>query len=132
MSVPTPSEHHLTLNRLATIARLMAGVAHEVNNARRSSGFGGTLQNRTTFRSWCRKHHPIRADGPRRVGDDGVALSRTQPDGASQVDIRDVASRAVNCGVTPSGVLTWRCSQPPLASQFVQGTGCTCCRRCST
>ena len=33
MSVPPPPEHHLTLNRLATIARLVAGAAHEVNNA---------------------------------------------------------------------------------------------------
>ena len=33
MPVPTPNEHHLTLNRLATIARLVASAAHEVNNA---------------------------------------------------------------------------------------------------
>ena len=38
MSVSTPPEHHLTLNRLATIARLVAGAAHEVNNALQVSG----------------------------------------------------------------------------------------------
>jgi len=48
MSVPTPSEHHLTLNRLATIARLVAGAAHEVNNALQViGGSAELLQNRT-------------------------------------------------------------------------------------
>ena len=48
MSVPTPPEHHLTLNRLATIARLVAGAAHEVNNALQViGGSAELLQNRT-------------------------------------------------------------------------------------
>ena len=48
MSVSTPPEHHLTLNRLATIARLVAGAAHEVNNALQViGGSAELLQNRT-------------------------------------------------------------------------------------
>jgi len=48
MSVPPPSEHYLTLNRLATIARLVAGAAHEVNNALQViGGSAELLQNRS-------------------------------------------------------------------------------------
>jgi hypothetical protein len=57
MSVSTPPEHHLTLNRLATIARLVAGAAHEVNNALRSSAARPNCSKTApTFPNRCRKH----------------------------------------------------------------------------
>ena len=100
MSVPTPSKHHLTLNRLATIARLVAGAAHEVNNALQViGGSAELLQNRTdlpepvqTTLSRFRDHAARAASAMTGV----VALSRAQPDaGTYLVDMCDVATRAV-------------------------------------
>ena len=99
MSVPTPPEHHLTLNRLATIARLVAGAAHEVNNALQViGGSAELLQNRTDLPETVQKTlTSIRAQAARAASamTGVVALSRAQPDGTHQVDLRDVASRAV-------------------------------------
>ena len=99
MSVPTPTEHHLTLNRLATIARLVAGAAHEVNNALQViGGSAELLQNRTDLPEPVQKTLTRIRDQAARAASamtGVVALSRTQPDGTYQVDLRDVASRAV-------------------------------------
>jgi len=99
MSVPTPSEHHLTLNRLATIARLVAGAAHEVNNALQViGGSAELLQNRSDLPEPVQKTLTRIRDQANRAASamtGVVALSRTAPDGAFQVDIRDIASRAV-------------------------------------
>jgi two-component system C4-dicarboxylate transport sensor histidine kinase DctB len=99
MSVPLPPEHLMTLNRLATIARLVAGAAHEVNNALQV--IGGSvelLQNRTDLPDSVQKtltrigNQAARAAG---AMTGVVALARAQPDGVYQVDLCDVARRAV-------------------------------------
>ena len=101
MSVSTPPEHHLTLNRLATIARLVAGAAHEVNNALQVIG-GSTelLQNRTDLPEAVQKTLTRIRDQAARAASamtGVVALSRAQPDGStSLVDLSDVAARAVD------------------------------------
>jgi len=100
MSVPMPPEHHLTLNRLATIARLVAGAAHEVNNALQViGGSAELLQNRTDLPEPVQKTLTRIRDQAARAASamtGVVALSRAQPGGGTyQVDLRDVASRAV-------------------------------------
>ena len=100
MSVPMPPEHHLTLNRLATIARLVAGAAHEVNNALQViGGSAELLQNRTDLPEPVQKTLTRIRDQAARAASamtGVVALSRAQPNGGTyQVDLRDVASRAV-------------------------------------
>src|ERR1041385_3854206 len=98
MSVPTPSEQHMTLNRLATIARLVAGAAHEVNNALQV--IGGSvelLQNRTDLPEPVQKTLArIGSQTARAAGamTGVVALARPQPDGMYHVDLCDVARRA--------------------------------------
>jgi signal transduction histidine kinase len=101
MSVPTPSEHHLTLNRLATIARLVAGAAHEVNNALQViGGSAELLQNRTDLPEPVQKTLSRIRDQAARAASamtGVVALSRAQPDGGTYlVDMCDVATRAVD------------------------------------
>ena len=99
MSVPTLSEHHLTLNRLATVARQVAGAAHEVNNALQViGGSAELLQNRTDLPEAVQKTLTRIRDQAARAASamtGVVALSRAQPDGTSRVDLCDVASRAV-------------------------------------
>jgi len=99
MSVPPPSEHYLTLNRLATIARLVAGAAHEVNNALQViGGSAELLQNRSDLPEPVQITLTRIRDQANRAASamtGVVALSRTAPDGAFQIDIRDIASRAV-------------------------------------
>jgi hypothetical protein len=100
MSVPTPPEHHLTLNRLATIARLVAGAAHEVNNALQViGGSAELLQNRTDLPEPVQKTLSRIRDQAARAASamtGVVALSRAQPDGATYlVDMCDIATRAV-------------------------------------
>ena len=115
MSVPTPPEHHLTLNRLATIARLVAGAAHEVNNALQViGGSAELLQNRTDLPEPVQKTLTrIRAPGrPRGVGDD---RRRGAVAGAARrAPIRSICAtwrRArSNCASTRSGAPTWRSS----------------------
>ena len=86
MSVPTPTEHHLTLNRLATVARLVAGAAHEVNNALQViGGSAELLQNRTDLPEPVQKTLTRIRDQAARAASamtGVVALSRPQPDGA--------------------------------------------------
>jgi len=126
MSVPTPSEHYLTLNRLATIARLVAGAAHEVNNALQViGGSAELLQNRTDLPEPVQKTLTRIRDQTNRAASamtGVVALSRTQPDGVHQLDIRDVASRAVELRQYAIGRadLTVQLRLPP-TSQLVQG-----------
>jgi signal transduction histidine kinase len=100
MSVSTPPEHHLTLNRLATIARLVAGAAHEVNNALQViGGSAELLQNRTDLPEPVQKTLTRIRDQAARAASamtGVVALSRAQPDGGTYlVDMCDIASRAV-------------------------------------
>ena len=100
MSVSTPPEHHLTLNRLATIARLVAGAAHEVNNALQViGGSAELLQNRTDLPEPVQKTLTRIRDQAARAASamtGVVALSRAQPDGGTYlVDICDIAARAV-------------------------------------
>ena len=100
MSVSTPPEHHLTLNRLATIARLVAGAAHEVNNALQViGGSAELLQNRTDLPEAVQKtlaHIRDQAARAASAAAGAVALSRAQPDGVTYlVDMGDIASRAI-------------------------------------
>jgi signal transduction histidine kinase len=101
MSVSTPPEHHLTLNRLSTIARLVAGAAHEVNNALQViGGSAELLQNRTDLPEPVQKTLSRIRDQAARAASamtGVVALSRTHPDSGSYlVDMCDVASKAVD------------------------------------
>src|SRR5690242_7835456 len=101
MSVPTRSEHHLTLNRLATIARLVAGAAHEVNNALQViGGSAELLQNRTDLPESVQKTLSRIRDQATRAASamtGVVALSRAQSDSGTQlVDMCAVATRAVD------------------------------------
>jgi len=101
MSVSTPPEHYLTVNRLATIARLVAGAAHEVNNALQViGGSAELLQNRTDLPEPVQKTLArIREQAERAASamTGVVVLSRPQPDGATQaLDLCDVATRAVD------------------------------------
>jgi|SRR5687767_1315520 signal transduction histidine kinase len=101
MSVSTPPEHHLTLNRLSTIARLVAGAAHEVNNALQViGGSAELLQNRTDLPEPVQKTLSRIRDQAARAASamtGVVALSRAQPEGGSYlVDMCDVASKAVD------------------------------------
>jgi signal transduction histidine kinase len=101
MSVSTPPEHHLTLNRLSTIARLVAGAAHEVNNALQViGGSAELLQNRTDLPEPVQKTLTRIRDQAARAASamtGVVALSRAQPDAGSYlVDMCDVATRAVD------------------------------------
>jgi len=126
MPVPTPNEHHLTLNRLATIARLVASAAHEVNNALQViGGSAELLQNRTDLPDPVQKTLTRIRDQANRAASamtGVVALSRAQPDGTYQVDIRDVASRAVDMRQYSIGRadLAVQLHLPP-TPQFVQG-----------
>jgi signal transduction histidine kinase len=100
MSASTPPEHHLTLNRLATIARLVAGAAHEVNNALQViGGSAELLQNRTDLPEPVQKTLTRIRDQAARAASamtGVVALSRAQPDGGTfLVDMCDIATRAV-------------------------------------
>lgn len=100
MSVSTPPEHHLTLNRLATIARLVAGAAHEVNNALQViGGSAELLQNRTDLPEPVQKTLSRIRDQATRAASamtGVVALSRAQPERAMQLlDLCGVATRAV-------------------------------------
>src|SRR6185369_15069077 len=89
MSVSTPPEHHLTLNRLATIARLVAGAAHEVNNALQViGGSAELLQNRTDLPEPVQKTLSRIRDQATRAASamtGVVALSRAQPERAMQL-----------------------------------------------
>lgn len=101
MSVSTPPEHHLTLNRLSTIARLVAGAAHEVNNALQViGGSAELLQNRTDLPEPVQKTLSRIQDQATRAASamtGVVALSRAQPEGGAHlVDMCDIASRAVD------------------------------------
>jgi signal transduction histidine kinase len=101
MSVSTPPEHHLTVNRLSTIARLVAGAAHEVNNALQViGGSAELLQNRTDLPEPVQKTLSRIRDQTARAASamtGVVALSRAQPEsGAYLVDMCDIASRAVD------------------------------------
>lgn len=126
MSVSTPPEHHLTLNRLATIARLVAGAAHEVNNALQViGGSAELLQNRTDLPEPVQKTLTRIRDQAARAASamtGVVALSRPQPEGVYQVDLRDVASRAVELRQYSIGraELAVQLHVPP-TPQFVQG-----------
>jgi signal transduction histidine kinase len=101
MSVSTPPEHHLTLNRLSTIARLVAGAAHEVNNALQViGGSAELLQNRTDLPEPVQKTLSRIRDQAARAAlamTGVVALSRAQPEvGTYLVDMCDIAARAVD------------------------------------
>ena len=127
MSVSTPPEHHLTLNRLATIARLVAGAAHEVNNALQViGGSAELLQNRTDLPEAVQKTLTRIRDQAARAASamtGVVALSRAQPDGATYlVDLCDVATRAVELRRYSIGRadLTVQLDVPP-EPQFVTG-----------
>ena len=126
MPVPTPAEHYLTLNRLATIARLVAGAAHEVNNALQViGGSAELLQNRTDLPDAVQKTLTRIRDQATRAAvamTGAVTLSRAQPEGVHRLDLREVASRAVELRQYAIGRadLKVRLQVPP-TSQFVEG-----------
>lgn len=94
----TPDDY-LTLNRLATVARLLSGAAHEVNNALQV--ISGSVE---LLQGYPDVPEPVR-NGLTRISGQvsraaeaitGVmAFSRMQPDGVGRVDVRELTSRAV-------------------------------------
>lgn len=93
-------DDHVTLNRLATAARLMSGATHEVNNALQV--ISGTVEllmaspdvPDTVLQSLARIHAQSARAAAAMVG--MAALSRPPADGPNTFDARDVVSRAAD------------------------------------
>lgn len=91
-------DDHLTLNRLATAARLMSGATHEVNNALQV--ISGTVElllaspdvPEALLQSLERIHAQSARAAAAMLG--VAALSRPAPDGPKTLDLRDVVARA--------------------------------------
>lgn len=94
----TPDDY-LTLNRLATVARLLSGSAHEVNNALQViSGSVELLQGYPDVPEQVRTGLDRISGQVSRAAEaiTGVmAFSRMQPDGVGRVDVRELTARAV-------------------------------------
>jgi two-component system NtrC family sensor kinase len=92
-------EDLLLLNRAATVARLLAGVAHEVNNALQVIGATAELlEDRPGLPDAIVKGlQRIRSQGARAAGavSDVLSLTRERADLRSRVNLRDIVSRAV-------------------------------------
>jgi two-component system NtrC family sensor kinase len=92
-------EDLLSLNRAATVARLLAGVAHEVNNALQVIGATAELlEDRPGLPdSLIKGLQRIRSQGARAAGavSDVLSLTRERPDLHSRINLRDIVSRAV-------------------------------------
>lgn len=94
----TPDDY-LTLNRLTTVARLLSGAAHEVNNALQV--ISGSVE---LLQGYPDVPEPVRVGLTRISGQvsraaeaiTGVmAFSRLQPEGVGRVDVRELTARAV-------------------------------------
>ncbi len=94
----TPDDY-LTLNRLATVARLLSGAAHEVNNALQV--ISGSVE---LLQGYPDMPEPVRTGLDRISGQVsraakaimGVsAFSRMQGDGVHRIDVRELTTRAV-------------------------------------
>jgi two-component system NtrC family sensor kinase len=92
-------EDLLLLNRAATVARLLAGVAHEVNNALQVIGATAELlEDRPGLPDPIVKGlQRIRSQGARAAGavSDVLSLTREKADLRGRVNLRDIVSRAV-------------------------------------
>lgn len=98
-SVPPGREDLVTLNRTATVARLVAGVFHELNNSLQVIGGLAELLQDTPGTP------PPVADGLRRIHEQSVkaaaaiadvmTFSRRKPDAGGRVNMRDLTTRAV-------------------------------------
>ena len=92
-------EDLLSLNRAVTVARLLAGVAHEVNNALQVIGATAELlEDRPGLPdSIVKGLQRIRSQGARAAGavSDVLSLTRERADLRSRVNLRDIVSRAV-------------------------------------
>jgi two-component system C4-dicarboxylate transport sensor histidine kinase DctB len=88
----------ITLNRSATVARLLAGVAHEVNNALQV--IGGTtelLQDSVLPEAVAKGLQRIHAQHARAAAAlaEVMAFSRQRPDARGAVNLRDLVTRAI-------------------------------------
>src|SRR5262245_41350124 len=92
-------EDLLALNRASTVARLLAGVAHEVNNALQVIGATAELlEDRPGLPEPVVKGlQRIRSQGARAAGAvaDVLSFTRERADLRSRVNLRDIVSRAV-------------------------------------
>src|SRR5262245_36346843 len=92
-------EDLLLLNRAATVARLLAGVAHEVNNALQVIGATAELlEDRPGLPdSIVKGLQRIRSQGARAAGavSEVLSFTREKADLRSRVNLRDIVSRAV-------------------------------------
>jgi two-component system C4-dicarboxylate transport sensor histidine kinase DctB len=120
-------EDLLTLNRAATVARLLAGVAHEVNNALLVIGATAELlEDRPGLPDPLVKGlQRIRSQGARAAGavSDVLSLTRERADLHSRVNLRDIVSRAVTLrtySIARAG-LTIALDAPPAAVFIVEG-----------
>jgi signal transduction histidine kinase len=94
----TPDDY-LTLNRLATVARLLSGAAHEVNNALQViSGSVELLQGYPDVPEHVSRGL-TRIAGQVSRGAEAItgvmAFARMQPDAVGRVDVRELTARAV-------------------------------------
>ena len=98
MSPETGPDDVIALNRLATVARVLAGTAHDVNNALQIIGGSAELLESQPGLTEAAKRAlaRIRAQAARAGGllDDLSAFARDRSEGATRVRLRDVAGQA--------------------------------------
>ena len=89
----------VTLNRAATVARLLAGVTHEVNNALHViSGSAELMEdNPAAVETVAKGAARIRAQTARAAGAiaEVLAFARDDPEARGRVNVREIAARAV-------------------------------------
>lgn len=89
----------VTLNRAATVARLLAGVTHEVNNALHVISGSAELmeENPSAVDTVSKGASRIRAQTARAAGAiaEVLAFARDDPHARGRINVREIASRAV-------------------------------------
>ena len=89
----------VTLNRAATVARLLAGVTHEVNNALHVISGSAELmeENPAAVETVAKGAARIRAQTARAAGAiaEVLAFARDDPEARGRVNVREIAARAV-------------------------------------
>jgi signal transduction histidine kinase len=119
----------LTLNRAATVARLLAGVAHEVNNALQV--IGGTTELLQTTPGLS----PPVADGLQRIAvqnaraaaaiQEVMIFARQKMEGAARTNLREIATRSVTLRAFAIGRarLSITIDAPATGRFYVNGNG---------
>ncbi len=106
MSDELSPDDYVLLNRSATIARLLSGVAHEVNNALQVIGGSVELLDDVSLPEQARvRIGRIRAQHDRAatVVHNLMAFARERPDGVARVSLRELLTRAVGLRAYAAG-----------------------------